>query len=601
VTRFAFAPVFALALALASRVDAAPDPDADVKAFGARARADLERRYPALAGDAAGGEIPSLGSCRRPDAAERQALRALVAPGVADDELEHIAYGCVERGDVVVDVAFDTTGANNRRTGVWRIVRANAATAAAATLATYSGTSIQDFMEWADEVTVATLALVDVDGDGVRDVVIARRRHEGGSSSSETELSLWRSRDGRVVPIGTFGGARADVRVARGSGRALVLAFERARDDNAGAAVWYACVDPRGGVRFACADGARARRIARRLEIAAALADGAYAPLDRDRAAELFAELDVPAAARRALLAALPPATPEVLVAREIERVLAPVDPETPVAPPDPRPAALARLLGDAPCAPASAAESRRLAAWIAANDARELVAHGDCDPAAPCRWTNASAPAPIATCAADGRGYIAATWIYEDDDARLVRAAAFAFSPTTFALLATATQRDDGPDCPACAPRAGPILEVDFHRRGAKSIATIADKSPNGTMTTFVDGAPAAAPPPGATWCALDDPYVQARDCVEAPDKVAGEYFYFDGARWQSFLSAEAGFGRDAALPPSASRAARFVFDVLRRAEARRNLATFDAAAWTRDPAARARTRRDLALARMQ
>lgn len=245
-----FATILTLA-ALAGPAAGAPqpatnpaDPASELQQLGLRVQKDLARRFPGPTGDIEHGDIPAIGPCARPTAAERDALTKRVTRGINPDDVVRVAFGCKESSGIVVDVAFDRVD-NTRRTGVWRVHRASAATSTAtlATLHEYAGTSMQDFMEWADEVVVFTQLLVDLDGDGTLDAVIGSDQHEGGARRHNLTLRLWRSRDRRIVDLGTYDDTAS---LAAGSrSAAFVLVAERMHADGS-QELRYRCVSAAG-------------------------------------------------------------------------------------------------------------------------------------------------------------------------------------------------------------------------------------------------------------------------------------------------------------------------------------------------------------------
>src|SRR5215813_9571570 len=84
----------------------AADPVGDLKALGQRVLHDLDTRGGSL--DAAPGEIVAIGGCVRPTASQRAALTAAITAdaGTGVEDIA-VAFGCVERTGVVVDVTFD--------------------------------------------------------------------------------------------------------------------------------------------------------------------------------------------------------------------------------------------------------------------------------------------------------------------------------------------------------------------------------------------------------------------------------------------------------------------------------------------------------------
>jgi hypothetical protein len=594
------------------------DPASDLKALGVRAQADLVRRFPPVSGTT--GEIPAIGSCTRLSAGEREALTKLVTKGINPDNLVSLAFGCNDTAGIVIDIAFDEIAADNHRTGVWQVLRASAPTATASltTLYRYEGESMQDFMEWSNEVVVNTQALVDVDGDGKLDALIASDAHEGGAQTHYLTLRLWRSRDQRIVDLGTYDDTAF---VVPGSRAPFVIAAQRRRPEDGTVESRYRCVSAAGVVDL-CPAVVQARHIMRMFEIASWFVDGhEYGPMkspvpDRELAAKLMTELEVPASVQGRYLAELPPTTAQIRVARVIEDFLAPAVPrkygEVVEEPPpaDRRPAKLQALLGDAPCVAAPSRVASDVEQWIRSHDAEVLVTAGECERGKPCRWTVPTKPEIADSCVDGARGYALATWSYDDiaQNERLGRSVLFSLAPT-LGPVATATHRNQISICAACGDSMiGNSIDVELHRRGSHLIATVFDVAMSReqttgaqTASTFVDGIRAAAPPAKAElgraeWSHLGEPDVQFKGLLQASTGSGIAYLHFDGASWQQVV--EIPYGTTATLPASASGAARYLFGEQMRRLALGNLRSFELTKWASDPAVRTATHHDLVTA---
>ena len=619
-----FATILTL-VALAGPAVGAPQPAADptdpaseLQQLGLRVQQDLARRFPGSTGDGEHGDIPAIGSCARPTAAERDALTKRVTRGIDPEDIGRVAFGCKEPSGIVVDVAFDKVDHQvdrTARTGVWRVYRASAAasTATLTKLYEYEGTSIQDFMEWANEVIVFTQLLADIDGDGTLDAVIGSDQHEGGARHHDLTLRLWRSRDRRIADLGTYDDTAS---LIVGSRAPVMLVAARMRPDGS-QELRYRCVSAAGAVEI-CPAVAQARHIGRMAEIAGWFVGGhEYEPMksalpDRELAAQLLTELEIPASAQARLVAKMPPTAPEVRVARDIARFLAPAVAtkhgeilEVPP-PADPRPAKLQALLGDAPCTKAPPRVVTDVERWMRAHEADALLDTGECKRGEACPWTHPSTPVIADSCVDGARGYALATWNYDDPsrNERITRAVVFSLAPA-LAPLATATSHAEIEVCAACGGGGtGTWLDVEFHRRGARLISTIietklADNQSTTTISSFVDGTRAAAlatpTAPGAevTRGRLREPEALCNGVVEISSGSGIVYSHFDGTSWQPIV--EVPWGISAPLPASASPAAKFLFDDSLRVFARWALRDFDPARWANDGAIRATTRRDL------
>jgi len=477
---------------------------------------------------------------------------------------------------------------------------------------------MQNFMEWANEVVVNTQTLVDIDGDGKLDAVIASDAHEGGARQHYLTLKLWRSRDQRLVELGTYSDTAF---LAPGSRAPFVITAEHTRSEDGTIEFRYRCLSAEGVVDL-CPAVVQARHTMRMFEIASWFVNGhEYGPMkspvpDRELAAKLMTELEVPVSVQGRYLAELPPTTPQIRVARVIEDFLAPgvsrkygeiVEGPPPA---DRRPAKLQALLGDAPCVAAPSRVASDVEQWIRSHDGEALVTAGECERGKPCRWTAPTKPVIADSCVDGARGYALAIWSYDDtaQNERLGRSVLFSLAPT-LGPLATATHRGQISICAACDDSMiGNSIDVDLHRRGSRLIATVFDISmlreqttgPQ-TASTFVDGIRAAAPPARPTlgraeWTRLSEPYAELKGLLTASTGQGTLYLHFDGSSWQQVV--EIPYGTTATLPASASRAARYLFDESMRVKALGNLRSFQLTTWASTPGVRTATRHDLVTA---
>jgi hypothetical protein len=330
---------------------------------------------------------PAVGAaCARPSLAERKALKRRVAAWIdhehpderlemmeADDNAYVFGTGCVNPAGFFVDASMDrvTTrgdrGADGHEQGV--STRRNYVLRVSDTIeviAERTSTPSKSWMEWADEGRLAIVAEVDLDGDGTRDLVWSDHQHEGGSITSEDELSVLYA-TGTRASIATVTGL-ADIAVVNGT---LVLGMQAQNDPH----MFYRCVG--GDLQLApCAASAARQRVADRAATATWYADFLPDQLpDRDRLAADLALLDIPAADRTRLVAAAHETSPDRLAQRHVAAFLSAahlVDNAQALID-QPHPAAqaffarLASQLGDSACARAPLTKTMlaRITRWI--------------------------------------------------------------------------------------------------------------------------------------------------------------------------------------------------------------------------------------------
>jgi hypothetical protein len=263
-----------------------------------------------LAADVASADIVAIGACTRPDAAGRDQVRAHVAswvakslPGQPLDTEPEIRFGCDELTGTLVDVHVDTTGDHPQ--GYWWTLRV--AQDRVERVVEVTGMSRMDWMEWAAETSAATVALVDLDGDGRLDVVTARDDHEGGDIHHDIELSAVTTRSGKRTVI-TAG--REDIAAVTRL-PSLVVAITGAHH------TVYRCIgaDRKLGT---CPDIATAQLVERARDAASDLAYAKELP-DREQLAADLAALGI---FDPALLADAPATTPQQHVQHDVARWL---------------------------------------------------------------------------------------------------------------------------------------------------------------------------------------------------------------------------------------------------------------------------------------
>lgn len=148
-------------------------------------------------------DIPAIGTCLRPDAAERAEVRSHVATwitksGLTPDVDADVRFGCDELTGTLVDVHIDVP-----HRGYWWTLRVSPDHVER--IVEVGGMSSQDWMEYSPGTSAATLVLADLDGDGRLDVVTARDDHEGGAIAHDVELSAVTTRTGKRTVVAAFG------------------------------------------------------------------------------------------------------------------------------------------------------------------------------------------------------------------------------------------------------------------------------------------------------------------------------------------------------------------------------------------------------------
>jgi hypothetical protein len=248
-------------------------------------------------------DIPAIGTCRRPDAAERTEVLAHVTGWIAKSGLggePELRFGCDELTGTLVDVHLDVAHA-----GYWWTLRVSPDHVDR--LVEVTGISSDDWMEWAWETSASTLALADLDGDGRLDVVTARDSHEGGGVLHEIELSAVTTRTGKRTVIASLG----DHIAANTDTGALVLAITSHATERTG----FRCVG-RDLKLGSCPEVVLVKRaLAARSAIAELRAATADSLPDRD---ELAADLAALGIFDPALLGEVPPTRPIVHAQRAI-------------------------------------------------------------------------------------------------------------------------------------------------------------------------------------------------------------------------------------------------------------------------------------------
>ncbi|HEX7701003.1 MAG TPA: hypothetical protein VF403_09785, partial [Kofleriaceae bacterium] len=299
--------------------------------------------------------IAADGACVRPTAAERKQLTARVATWLDQkysDETSDgfdIRFGCTDPTGIVVEGNGDRTDTHRmaRNRGWILQINDDAVTA----LDERTSTTKNNWMEWADEGTLAVLALID------HTVIWTNTEHEGGSIESHYVVKA----RGRATPVARISG----ILDARLIDRALVLSIGAHADQRVG----YRCISPDLELRR-CPAAITAEAI----EIATDYVYGTEVS-DRELVADQLAKLHVSKAEAMPIVDAMPEAPAAERAQRHLAAFLAHVqidgDLDTELSP---HVAAatyfheLSSKLGDAACAPSPQFDKPALEQWAAAQ-----------------------------------------------------------------------------------------------------------------------------------------------------------------------------------------------------------------------------------------
>ncbi len=444
-------------LAGSSVAAAAPDVANELRALGTRKARELAAS-PTSTTD---GEIAAVGPCTRPTPGQRERASAAIDAWLARTHPAERAtlgseprFGCVDRAGFVVDVQADLETAQGKH-GQWSIVRVSGD--AVDELASVHGTALDNFMEWAQETTLATVVLADLDHDGLFDVVALADSREGGSSIHDGTLSLLLSSTKQSRRLGSV---NSMVEAARGTTSDLVLAIT---DHNQ--PTIYRCVEINATLTR-CPDATRARRFIDAVAAADRVAQAGFR--DREGLAADLELLGVPAADRERLLADALPTPPVRHALRAIEALVAAGADHTldeRAAELDAVHRELTAALGDAPC-PAVVAPRPALDAW--------LQAHLETSANITRRCTGAA-----------GGYYVAERVTPGGDGSDLVTMLLFASGTRPVVELAWNTAPVPEKANAAMDPDRLPIDPV-LYRHGDAIVAVVLDGK---TLTAFVDG----------------------------------------------------------------------------------------------------------------
>jgi hypothetical protein len=344
--------------------------------------------------------VYAIGACERPSDGEVELLARRIqrwvdrqypgeqsAKGGAD-----LTIGCKSPRGIVVDVS-DERGRpvakpllphETHRTLVLRVQPDHIDR-----LAEWAGTGSDYATEGSQTGYVTALALVDLDGDGVQDVVIDHVDHEGGAFHAGHTLEIVRSKTGGRATIAKLFG---DIVVANRDAAPLVLGLGDSLEH-----LQHVCLGEDGKLAR-CPASEATQHAYQQDEVA-----GRYASLkdnevpDADLLAEELALLDVPKPQRTRLVAAARPTSDGQRAEREIARLVAAAEPRDPLDQlldaHDPHATAQMYFeaqrvqLGDTPCTapPVRAGLRERAAAWVRAHNVGLDRETGQCPPNGPC------------------------------------------------------------------------------------------------------------------------------------------------------------------------------------------------------------------------
>ena len=536
----------------AARADAAPDPDKLVDALhelGSRTLAGMPSQV--TGGDAQW--IAAVGPCVRPSPDEIAALTTRAGEHHrGDPSTWKLRFGCKEPTGIIVEADMPTSDPKVPGGRIRVVIHLGAEVSEI-----HAGVG-QRPVNWAWPVMLDAVALVDLDGDGVHDVVIAQAGDDLDGQPAN-ELWLTSSKAERTYPVARRLGTVAPgaIEVAAGQPRTthppLIL---ESLDPHAGEPS-YRCIEVPDRLTLCPAvEAARRFDAARVIASAWAAADAKTAP-DREALADqmlALAPYGITPAERTRLLPLAAPASPAVAIAREVARAL---DRRSSrrygeLLPPviDPRPARTLAMLGDAPCA-----ELSRTARTAALGLIRAWVAHHHPHPTYP------SFPILLAACEAPGQGYYLVSW---RDQAALDL---FYSRAGTLRLVAEAAE-----------------LDARLYRRSASVVALIQAPA---QFSIEVDGAVVAPPASGA-----GEVYRIGHEPVNDLVGAAGQFFHWEGGdTWAPIAVPFDVHPRTPPprLDPQRDALALWLWQQARFDSALDRLRHFDADAWQRDPDVRA------------
>jgi len=418
--------------------------------------------------------IGATRGCKRPDDAQAARLQARVERWVAAlhpraswaDDGVHLTFGCFERDGLVLDVHVDARLGDDARGYYW-VVRLH--DGALTVVAAQVGSACADYMEWAREDSVGTLALVDLDHDGDLDPLVVRQLREGGATAYES--IFYGERAGRLVDLGRDRGAVELLATQPAAADGVLILRHTFMDYGDDAAAYYQlrCLGLDEPLTACATADALRRREDVIAQARAILADSDPLADDATALADTLTTLGVLPLVRMAWLALAPPATFEQRVAAferhelqaggrltEVERQAAVTARAADLR------ARVSAALGDEACR-AVRDELRLVSAWIRRHATRPR------------------AIVPTGGCASAAAAYVTARWLERDEEGGTRTALGLFFVRAGLAtpLFRTGLYRDGNGDVE-------PSLEVALSVHGGTLRALVADE---GGLRAFVGG----------------------------------------------------------------------------------------------------------------
>ncbi len=538
-----------------------PDPLPELAAIGEHQRERLELRWPVLTGTD-DSELLAFGPCRRLDVPQQAAVTARIRTWMAKayaadngnlyDDAPKVAFGCADtQHGIIVDVQADRGRPPQHPIGRWWTLRVGDDIKV---LAELKGSPESYFSEYAIERTLHTIALADLDHDGVLDPIVTRVDHEGGSSTNRIELLTPLSSAPAVrPPIAELGDT---IELPRGQRRDATTVVVKITTHGHESHPAYRCID--GGTTLArCHDAEIARTVDRALATAAAI--GESLP-DRDEMDAQLTLLELSPRQRAPWLAIAKPTTTAQRTGRAVARFVDPVDDRTDTerraddeAEANAWLGRLATELGDQRCIkPPRDRELPKLRAWIAAHD----------------RGTTTNVEI-LGMCVGPNGGAYFASWWHptKDPQTSVHRQAVFARRTTGSPVAIFEATAQGFPYNGAGGAEADPGLDATFYLHDDSVVALVLDHDHK--LSAVVDGTVVGTHPGPQDWYRVGE--LRAEMLIRAEGEPI--VLWHADHRLVPTISLES--PSLAATPPPPG-AARLVFEREQLLEARNELASY-------------------------